>query len=145
MDPLHPSAPGSHYERQLQAQERGSALDVFAVLGMPANNNGFMHFGATRHYERRIVKHVPEQEDATPRTVGPLVPLRSHVDIAKKMLLDHCNPEDFEEYKVEWSQHSAETWNPFAPVGSAEALRTRRSTGFCMLMSFPSYWLVLRP
>ena len=115
MDPLHPSAPGSHYERQLQAQERG------------------------------VAKHVPEQEDATPRTVGPLVPLRSHFDIAKKMLLDDCNPEHFEEYKVGWSRHSVETWNPFAPIGSVEALRTRPSTGFCMLMSFSSYWLVLRP
>ena len=134
VDPLDPLTPGSHYERQFRAQEGGAALDVFAVLGLPANNAGLTQYGARKHYLRRVTRHVLERDNAASPTVGPLVPLWSHVNVAKQTLLDDATPEQFEALRESWSQHSVETWNPFALPGSPEALKMR-PPGPCTSMS----------
>ena len=58
LDPFDPLTPGSHYEREFRAQEGGAALDVFAVLGLPANNAGPTQYGARKHYLKRVARHV---------------------------------------------------------------------------------------
>ena len=96
LDPLDPLTPGSYYEHQFRAQEGEAVLDVFAVHWLPANNAGLTQYGAHKHYLKRVARHVFERGDAASHTVGPLVPLWSHVNVAKKMLIDDATPEEFE-------------------------------------------------
>ena len=60
-----------------------------------------------------------ERGEVPPPTVGPLVPLWIHVNVAKAMLLDDATPAEFEQQKLNWEQHPVQTWNPFAAPGSA--------------------------
>ena len=138
VDPLDKDAPGSTYERQFQAQSGGTALDLFAVLGLPANIPALTQYGAYRHYVTRVCRHVFERADGVAGTVGPLVPLWSHVNVAKQRLFDDITPERFEAIRADWSDYSVGTWNPFAKVGSEEAAKARpRDAGPCTSMSFP--------
>ena len=54
-----------HYERQFRAKEGGAALDVFAVLGLPADNAGLTQYGARKHLIKRVARHVFERGAAT--------------------------------------------------------------------------------
>ena len=105
-----------------RATEKGAALDVFAVLGLPADNAGLTQYGARQHLRKRVARHVAER-GAAPPTVGPWVPLWSHVNVAKAILLDEATPEQFEQQKEDWKVHSVQTWNPFATVGSPRPSR----------------------
>ena len=78
---LDPLAPGAHYERQYRARAEGVALDVFAVLGLPADNAGLTQHGAKQHFKKRVVHHVFERGEAGPRTSWPLVPLWVYVNV----------------------------------------------------------------
>ena len=98
--PLDPFAPGAHYERQFRAKEQAAALDVFAVLGLPADGPGLTQRGARQHFRKKVARHVFERGDVTSHTVGPLVPLWSHVNVAKNMLLDAATAAEFEHYKL---------------------------------------------
>ena len=103
---MDPFAPGAHYKRQFRAKEEGAALDVFAVLGLPADNPGLTQRGARQHYRKQVAKHVFEHGDATPPTAGPFVPLWIHVNVAKNMLLDRAALAEFEYYKLVWQDYS---------------------------------------
>jgi len=130
--------PGSHYERQFRAQSGGKALDLFAVLGLPANIPALTQYGAYKHYVNRVSRHVFERGGGVAGTVGPLVPLWSHVNVAKQKLFDDITPERFEAIRDAWSDFSVGTWNPFAKVGSLEAAKARPlDAGPCTSMSFP--------
>lgn len=123
--PLDPSAPGAHFERQLRAKPNAVALDVFAVLGLPADDPGLTQRGARRHYRLQVARHVYERGETKSPTTDPLVPLWSHVNVAKGKLLDEVTAAEFEYLRELWGVLSVPTWNPFAEPGSAEALSTR--------------------
>ena len=125
--PLDPLASSAHFERQLRAKEHAAALDVFAVLGLPADDPGLTQRGASQHYRRKVVRHVALRGGANAQapTSGPLVPLWSHVNVAKDMLLDDVTAAQFEDLRQFWETLSVPTWNPFAAAGSPDALQPR--------------------
>lgn len=88
------------------------------MLGLPAENAGLTQYGTLKHLKKRVAKHVFERGNATPLTVGPLLPLWSHVNVAKNMLLDDATPDEFEQQRLNCKSHSVQTWNPFAAAGS---------------------------
>ncbi|KAL8688232.1 MAG: hypothetical protein Q9218_005805 [Villophora microphyllina] len=113
------------------AQEKSPyGLDPFAVLGLPADTDGLTQASARLH-ARTVLHHVFERSGLGSTTSGKggltaglRVPLWRHVNDARSMIA--CNEDDFQSLRLRWIHRgSMQTWNPLAPVGSAEALRPR--------------------
>ncbi len=95
-------------------------MDVFAVLGLHADDMQLSMRGVRSHFRTRVMPHVfLRGEGVMPASSGPRVPTWAQVNEAKGILLDK-GAANFNKVRTAWSRRSFQVWNPFAAVGSEE-------------------------
>lgn len=114
----------NHNGSYFAAQITNGDLDPFAVFGLHADDQELSKRGVRSHYRKVVMPHVFQRGSQAAATAGPRVPTWTQVNMAKDMLLEGSKTA-FEELKTAWSQKSQQVWDPFAELGSDEAMLAR--------------------
>ena len=108
---------GHHYE----LQRLQGTFDPWACVGLHADDSQLSARGIRLHVRTVVMKHVFERGAAHGVTRGPNVPTWQHVNLAKESLMG--SPGTLDAVRARWRGLSVQTWNPYHPPGSKEALQ----------------------
>ena len=115
---------GAHFE--LQRRKGIDKLDVFAIVGLHADDHQLDLTKLRSHIIKMIIPHVSERRGTRSMptrvaTSGAKVPTREHVKAAKDIVSERTDS-GLRDLQKKWRYKSEQTWNPFEAPNDSRTL-----------------------